>query len=277
MKFFKTLAVTAGLVLAILPRGLTGEAQVLAESASSCPTLDITAIWPRSLAVWLLLGSDKPVTTPTTIQLTTEREIATYSLPAITFAAPVGGTLGGFRSAPIALVAPLGNVLSVTVRPVTATATCPNATRIARLADASGVYNLAQGSDDDIAFEKTVAIEALLPDKTIAVTTRGTAAPFDCKVAHRYVSSVQPVQPEYPLRARESGQVGTVQIKVSLSATGAVRSTSVYRSSGYEDLDQAALAAAKASTYAPEVVNCFPVDGSYLFRADFRGVKEPVR
>src|SRR6202166_882614 len=154
MNFFKSLAVTAGLVLAILPRGLTGEAQVLAESASSCPTLDITAIWPRSLAVWLLLGSDKPVTTPTTIQLTTEREIATYSLPAITFAAPVGGTLGGFRSAPLALVAPLGNVLSVTVRPVTATATCPNATRIARLPPTSGISNLPTPHPTDFPSKK---------------------------------------------------------------------------------------------------------------------------
>jgi TonB family protein len=271
MKRFTVLALIAWLTLASSPMRSHGDTQQAFAQATvpSCPALAIVAIWPRSLAVWLLIGSDKPVTTPATIELTTESEIATYSLPSVTLAQHADDAAGGYRSAPIALAAPVGNVLSATVRPMIAAATCQPATRIVRFADASGVYNFAEPSVEDIAFEKTVMIESRGPDKTVGVTARRNAAPFDCKVAHRNVSTVRAVPPDYPKRAQELGQVGTVQVKVSVSATGAVSAASIYRSSGSEDLDGAALASARASTYAPEVVNCFAVSGTYLFRADF--------
>jgi len=276
MKCSKALAVIAWLVLTILPTGLNRDAmQAIAQAAMpSCPKYDIVAIWPRSLATWLLIGSDQTTAIPVTIELTTEKEIAIYSVPAIAFAKPPGEAPGGLRSAPIALVAPLGNVLSASVQPIITAATCAASTRIVRLAGASGVYRLAQRSDEDIAFEKTVVIEAQGPDKSVAVTTRRDAAPFDCKVPHRDALATHLIEPEYPGHARGLGQGGTAVIKVSLSATGAVRSVSMYKSSGFEELDQAGLAAAAAATYTPEVVNCFTVDGTYLWRAEWTPPKQ---
>lgn len=276
MKCVTALAVNAWLVLTILPTGLNRDPmQAIAQTATpSCPKYDIVAIWPRSLAVWLLVGSDQTTTTPVTIELTTEKEIAIYSVPAIVFAKPPGEAPGGLRSAPIALVTPLGNVLSASVQPVITGATCAASTRIVRVATASGVYRFAQRSDEDIAFEKVVMIEAQGADKSVALTSRRDAAPFDCRVAHRDALATHLVEPEYPSHARGLGQGGTVVIKVSLTATGAVRSVSIYKPSGFEELDQAGLAAARAATYTPEVVNCFTVDGTYLWRADWTPPKQ---
>ncbi len=92
-----------------------------------------------------------------------------------------------------------------------------------------------------------------------------------CAVPNKDASTTRAVEPDYPDMARQQGAVGTVQVKVSLSATGSVLSTSVYKSSGNSSLDQAALSAARASSYAPETENCVPIAGNYIFRADFTG------
>ncbi len=77
--------------------------------------------------------------------------------------------------------------------------------------------------------------------------------------------------PDTPETAREQGTTGTVQVKVSLSATGSVIAAIVYKSSGSPLLDQAAVRAAKQSAYAPEIDRCVKVSGDYVFRADFEG------
>jgi protein TonB len=96
-----------------------------------------------------------------------------------------------------------------------------------------------------------------------------TPTPPHCALPHKDATTTRPVEPDYPDLARQQGAVGTVQVKVSLSPTGSVVSTSVYKSSGNALLDKAALSAARASSYAPEVEDCAPVAGTYLFRADF--------
>jgi protein TonB len=82
-------------------------------------------------------------------------------------------------------------------------------------------------------------------------------------------TTTNPVQPETPEMAREQGATGTVQVKVSLNPTGGVVGTSIYKSSGNASLDQAALQAAKQSSYASAVANCVKIGGDYIFRADF--------
>jgi protein TonB len=96
-----------------------------------------------------------------------------------------------------------------------------------------------------------------------------TPTPPRCSQPHKDASTTRPVEPDYPDIARQQGAVGTVQVKVSLSATGSVVGTSVYKSSGNGALDRSALAAARASSYAPEVEDCAPIAGQYIFRADF--------
>ena len=81
----------------------------------------------------------------------------------------------------------------------------------------------------------------------------------------------QAVEPDYPDIARQQGAVGTTNVKVTLDPTGSVTDVSVYKSAGNASLDQAALKAARATAYSPDVVNCVKTAGSYIFQADFTG------
>ena len=60
----------------------------------------------------------------------------------------------------------------------------------------------------------------------------------------------------------------TVQIAVTIAPSGKVVGAEVYRSSGDPAVDKAVLTAAEKSTYSPKLVNCVPVGGTYLFKAD---------
>ena len=90
-----------------------------------------------------------------------------------------------------------------------------------------------------------------------------------CSAPDAEARTIQTASLETPLEARQQGATGTAQVEVSLDASGAISSTSIYRSSGWAVLDQAALRAARDSTYRPEERNCAPVAGSYLFTAQF--------
>ncbi len=92
-----------------------------------------------------------------------------------------------------------------------------------------------------------------------------------CAVPNADATTTQAVEPDYPDIARQQGAVGTTQVKVSLDATGHVLDASIAKSAGSAALDQAAVKAARASSFAPEVVNCVKTAGSYIFRADFTG------
>jgi periplasmic protein TonB len=97
-----------------------------------------------------------------------------------------------------------------------------------------------------------------------------TAAPKpSCAQPHADARIVHAIEPEYPDPARERGLTGTTQIEVTLAETGAVIDARVYAGSGSRILDDAALAAARRSTYSPEIDDCKNVGGSYLFRAEF--------
>jgi len=75
---------------------------------------------------------------------------------------------------------------------------------------------------------------------------------------------------ETPEIAQEQGLTGTTQVEVSIDPDGAITATSIYRSSGSQALDNAALAAARQSTYKADVRNCEAVAGSYLFTVVFQ-------
>jgi TonB family protein len=70
----------------------------------------------------------------------------------------------------------------------------------------------------------------------------------------------------YPDSLRSVRASGVSEIQVVLDERGVFNSASVYRSSGFIALDEAALAAARASKYSPPSAECPPL---FLFRADF--------
>jgi protein TonB len=107
------------------------------------------------------------------------------------------------------------------------------------------------------------------PPAPVSTLPPGTPKPA-CKTPYQDATVVQQAQPEYPDSAREQG-LGEVQVavKVTIGPSGSLVNAAISQSAGNMALDQAALAAARQSTYAPKIVNCEPVTGDYLFRVTF--------
>jgi TonB family protein len=83
------------------------------------------------------------------------------------------------------------------------------------------------------------------------------------------VTVTNPVEPDYPASARDLGfGPVTVEVKVTVGAGGNVIGTLVSKSSSNMAIDQAALRAARESTYSARLVDCQPTQGDFLFRAD---------
>ncbi len=74
--------------------------------------------------------------------------------------------------------------------------------------------------------------------------------------ALRYRNAVKPYYPEESVERRETGQV---YIRVVVGTDGGVKNAGVERSSGYRRLDNAALTAAKRSTFYPYMSGGAPV------------------
>ena len=107
---------------------------------------------------------------------------------------------------------------------------------------------------------------------TVAVATKGevlAAAP--APVAEVFVppSFLTRQEPAYPERARRAGAEGVVGVRITLAADGSVRQVELTQSSGSRLLDEAALEAARASSFAPASRNRSPVESeavaSYRF------------
>ena len=97
----------------------------------------------------------------------------------------------------------------------------------------------------------------------VAVATQGevlAAAP--APVAEVFVppSFLSRQEPAYPERARRAGVEGVVGVRIALAADGSVRQVELTQSSGSRLLDEAALTAARASTFAPASRNRTPVE-----------------
>jgi protein TonB len=88
----------------------------------------------------------------------------------------------------------------------------------------------------------------------VAVATKGevlAAAP--APVAEVFVppSFLSRHEPAYPERARRAGVEGVVGVRIALAPDGSVRQVELTQSSGSRLLDEAALAAARTSTFSP--------------------------
>ena len=66
-------------------------------------------------------------------------------------------------------------------------------------------------------------------------------------------------EPAYPERARRAGAEGVVGVRIALAPDGSVRQVELTQSSGSRLLDEAALTAARASTFVPASRNRTPV------------------
>ncbi len=102
-----------------------------------------------------------------------------------------------------------------------------------------------------------------------ATTGAATTGPM-CSSPNADASVIDPMSPAYPDSARDLGLgLVSVAVQVTIDAHGRVVDARIFRSSNNAAIDQAALRAARGSTYAPRIAKCAPVDGTYLFNADF--------
>ena len=124
-------------------------------------------------------------------------------------------------------------------------------------------YNVKSGSEEGVpqgtATTGPPAVVAAAPTPTKPA----------CANPNMPATATQKVTPDMPDIARQMGASGTAQIKVTLDANGNVMDTAVYASTHNKALDNAALQAARASKYAPEIDNCVKTGGSYLYTVTF--------
>ena len=105
----------------------------------------------------------------------------------------------------------------------------------------------------------------------VVAEPRGVAVAAPAPVAEIFVPPAFRArqEPAYPDRARRAGVVGVVGVRIALAADGTVRAVELTASSGSRLLDEAALAAARASTFEPATRNHAPVESeavaSYRF------------
>jgi len=156
---------------------------------------------------------------------------------------------------------------------------------IALPGEAKGGIALGAGLPVAVAPSPAVAVPAVTPMSVApavpaapavvpaaAVATKGEVlAVVPAPVAEVFVapSFLSRQEPAYPERARRAGAEGVVGVRIALAADGSVRAVELTRSSGSRLLDEAALAAARASTFTPASRNRMSVaaeaEASYRF------------
>jgi protein TonB len=78
------------------------------------------------------------------------------------------------------------------------------------------------------------------------------------------------VTPVYPSAARAARQSGRVLVQVNVSASGQATDARVASSSGFPALDQAAVTAARASSYLPRTIAGVPQADSVTVPYNFQ-------
>jgi TonB family protein len=99
----------------------------------------------------------------------------------------------------------------------------------------------------------------------------GITAPTMHTCATRNATVTNAVQAQYPAIARDSGfRSATVEVEVTVGPSGNLVDARVVKSSGNLAIDEAALRAARESSYSPKLVCQNAMQGNYLFRATFK-------
>ena len=115
-----------------------------------------------------------------------------------------------------------------------------------------------------------------LKDPEKAPETSPAAAPASPAAAPRQARVEAPpkprktIRPEYPKGARQRGEQGDVTLEIRVNAEGGVDGASVVRSSGFSDLDEAALKAVKAARFVAAKADGCPVPSVARLNLTFR-------
>src|SRR5579884_68944 len=99
-------------------------------------------------------------------------------------------------------------------------------------------------------------------------TPKPTPTPASCARPNVAATTVHAVEPDTPPMAQQQGITGDVQVIVSLDTNSHITSTKI-QSSPSVVLNQAALQAARQSTFQTEIRDCKPIAADYIFTVSF--------
>lgn len=116
----------------------------------------------------------------------------------------------------------------------------------------------------------------MIPRLLPFIFAAASASPTASCAPDRPATVVKAVLPNVPDSLRDVNfRSLTVVVNVAVNAGGNVQGLTIEQSSGYTDMDKAALRAAQQSTYAPAIVGCVPAAGNYSFRVRVNQVSHP--
>jgi TonB family protein len=107
---------------------------------------------------------------------------------------------------------------------------------------------------------------AFAPAQTLAQSGTNAVAAA-CANPNVDATVTSPAEPKIPQGLNVEG---SSEMQVTIAPNGSVEKVTIWKSSGYATIDRAVAQAAMHSKYSPKRVNCRPVAGTYLFRADFK-------
>lgn len=117
----------------------------------------------------------------------------------------------------------------------------------------------------------TIALQALSPALALTAATPGVpGTPLMAATCAHPNAEATVTDPEPPMLPHGLKVSGNAEVSVTIAPDGHVLKTSLLKSSGNTTADNAVVGASRKSKYSPKIVNCTPVEGSYIFQADFK-------
>jgi TonB family protein len=93
--------------------------------------------------------------------------------------------------------------------------------------------------------------------------------PVSCATPNQAVTILKAISPVPPAATANLTGTVTVIVRVAVAPDASVKDVRIVQSSADAAIDHSALLAARLSTYAPQMLACVPVSGTYLFHAAF--------
>lgn len=115
-------------------------------------------------------------------------------------------------------------------------------------------------------------IEPQMPEVSLPEPPEAPQSSADCE--HAAIVSpptaMNRITPVYPRSARRKGREGCVTLEVRVSPEGNVVEATIVATSGFADLDHAALDAASSARFAPATQDDTPIEGCVRLTFDFK-------
>ena len=122
--------------------------------------------------------------------------------------------------------------------------------------------------------DNPLPLPSLAPAGVQYVVAQPTSSPnpgrTDCATPFANARVKHAVSPNWPDGlVVEKGFAATTLVEVAIGSSGEIDDAWIYAPSGVAVLDDAAVAGARVSTYAPRLQYCEPIPSVYIYKADF--------